>query len=60
MDIKWLRFLIGSLYLIDMWLNEDQRAKIIKTHVQKGLDYIFKCYDHSTLTSEHGGEDLYT
>ena len=29
---KWLVFLIRPLYLIGMWLGEDQRANIIKTH----------------------------
>ena len=31
MGLKWLVFLIGPLYLIDMRFGEDQRANIIKT-----------------------------
>ena len=31
MGLKWLVFLIGPMYLIGMWLSEDQRANIIKT-----------------------------
>ena len=42
MGLKWLIFLIGPLYLINTWFNEDQRANIIKTHVLKSLDYVFK------------------
>ena len=27
-------FIIGPLYLIGMWFDEEQRANIVKTHVQ--------------------------
>ena len=37
-----LLFLIGRLNLIGMWFGEDQRANIIKTHVSKRLDCVFK------------------
>ena len=40
--LKRLVLLIGPLYLIDMWFGEDQRANMLKTQVQKRLDYIFK------------------
>ena len=35
MGLKWLVFLIKTLYVIGMWFSEDQRASIIKTLVQK-------------------------
>jgi hypothetical protein len=35
-------FLIKPLCLIDMWFNEDKRENIIKTHILKRLDYVFK------------------
>ena len=40
--LKWLVFLIRPLDLIGIWFGEDQRANIIKTHVYKRLDYVFK------------------
>ena len=42
-----IRFLslIGPLYLIGVWIGEDQRTNTIKTHhVYKRLDYDFKFY----------------
>ena len=35
-------FLIRFLALIATWFGEDQREDIIKTHVQKRLDYVFR------------------
>ena len=42
--VIWLLSLIGHLYLIGVWLSEDQRTNtIIKlTYVNKRMDYIFK------------------
>ena len=51
MGLMWLVFLIGPLYLIGMWFNEDQRANIIKIHAQKRLDCVFKYYKLRTLHS---------
>lgn len=34
----------GYLYLIGVWFSEDQRTNMIKTHVQKRFDYVFKFY----------------
>ena len=42
MDLKWLVFLIRPLYFIGIWFSEDKRAHIIKIHVSKRLDYVFK------------------
>ena len=39
---KWFIFLIGPLYLIGMWFNEDQRANIIKTHVSRNSTTSYK------------------
>ena len=32
--------LIGHLYLITVWLGEDQRTNVINTKVQMRLDYV--------------------
>ena len=37
-------YLIEHLYLICVWLVEEQRTNTIKTHVEINLDYIFKFY----------------
>ena len=58
MDLKWLVSLIGLLDLIGMWFGEDQRANIIKTYVQKRLDYFFNVSNYSTLNNVHNQEDL--
>ena len=42
MGLKGLILLIKPLDLIDMWPGEDQRANIIKTRIDKRLDFIFK------------------
>ena len=42
--VIWLVSLIRHLYLIGAGLGEDQRTNIIKTHVYKRLDYLFKLY----------------
>jgi hypothetical protein len=36
--------LIKPLYMIGMCFSEDQRANLMKTHIQKRLDYIIKFY----------------
>ena len=41
--VIWWLFLIGPVYLIGVWLGEDQRTNAITTHVVKNrLDYVFK------------------
>jgi hypothetical protein len=35
MGLKWLVFLAGPPYLINMWFSEDQRANIIKTQLKE-------------------------
>jgi hypothetical protein len=53
--------LIGPLYLIGVWVGEDQRTNTIKTHhVYKRLDYDFKFYYLPCIqfNSEHDWEDL--
>jgi hypothetical protein len=40
--LKWLVFLIEPLYLNGMWLGEDQRANMIKLHIEKKFDYVVK------------------
>ena len=39
-----LIFLIGCLFFIRLWFGEDQRTNIIKTHVWKKLDCVFKLH----------------
>ena len=41
--------LIKRLYLIGVWLGEDQRTNTLETHVLKRLDYGF----HTLLTIPH-------
>ena len=57
MGLKWPISLIGPLDLVGKWFGEDQRANIIKTHVLKRLNCIFKNYDCSRFNSEHDWED---
>jgi hypothetical protein len=44
--LRWvlsgLFFVNWTSYLVGMWVGEDEREKIIKTHVYKKLDYVFK------------------
>ena len=42
MGLEWFVLLIKPQYLIGISFGEDQRENIIKTHVQKRLDHIFK------------------
>ena len=37
--------------LIDVWLGEDRRTNIVKTHAQKRMDYVLEFYHNSTLNS---------
>ena len=54
MGLKWLVFLIRPLYLIGMWLGEDQRANIIKTTFLKEIGLrLQNINNYSTLNSEH-------
>ena len=39
--VIWLLFLIWHLYLIDVWLGENQRTPL-QIYIEKRLDYIFK------------------
>ena len=50
--VIWLRFLIESLYLICIWLDEDQRTNIIKTHIHNIVDCIFNFINHPKLHNE--------
>ena len=52
-----LLFSIVHLYLICVWLSEDQITNIIKSHIQERLDYIFKFIIHFTLNIAHNWED---
>ena len=54
MGLKW--FVL--LNWVGMWFSKDQRANIIKIHVQKILDYISNVSDFSTFKSEHNWEEL--
>ena len=57
--VIWLHFLTKPLYAIGVWLGEDQRTNINKTHVEKRLDYLYWNYfNYPTLNSEHTWEDL--
>lgn len=40
-----------------MWFGEDRRMHIIKTHVSKRLDYVFKHNYYFILKYEHNSED---
>jgi hypothetical protein len=42
MGLKWMVFLLKPLDLMGVWFGEDQRSYIIRIHVLKRLDYIFK------------------
>ena len=58
LSVIWLRFLIGHLNLINVWLGEDQRTNIIKTHPSKRLDYYaFESYQllHTHHWTQLGG-----
>ena len=35
MGLEWLVFLIKPLYLIGMWLGEDERANVVKIYILK-------------------------
>ena len=39
-----LLFLMGHVCLIDVWLSEDLRTNIVKSHAKNKLDYVFKFY----------------
>ena len=58
----WLLFFVRLLDLIAIWFGEDQRANIIKTNIQKRLNFVFKQFitamHCSTLNSEHNWEEL--
>ena len=42
--LQWLIFLIRPVNSIGLWFGEDQRASIIKTHIQKRLEYFSNKY----------------
>ena len=58
MSLNWLVFSIRPLYLIGMWFSEDQRANIVKTHVQRSWTTSSNIKNYYTLNIEHNWEDL--
>ena len=59
-DESWVAcFFIRPLYLNGTWSNEDQGTNIIKTRVQKWLDYILKINNYSAPNSEHNWKNLH-
>ena len=52
-----LLFLIRHLYLIGVWLSEDQRTNMMKTQFGLRCQIFFTSY-YSTLNTEHNWEDL--
>jgi hypothetical protein len=56
--VIWLIFLIGPLHVFGVWFSEDQRANIMKTHVENKLDYVLNIIDRPILNSEHEWKDM--
>ena len=44
MGLKWLVFIVGPLFFIGVWIGEEQRTYILKTHVLREIGLLLQYY----------------